>query len=286
MSRRAVPSRSSNRQLTRVRQRGHLSRSTLIALACVACIGLGISQLHRVPDLQKDTKEFLVSWTANHGFTVQDVQLVGRKQVSADFVMGALQIERDMPIFHYDPKAAQERLIENPWIQSAKIERRLPHTIFIRVVEREPAARWQVDGKLVLVDTSGTVLATEAMDHYRHLPIIVGQDARHKLVSLFELLAAEPDIGRHVVAATWIGNRRWDLTLKNNIVVRLPASQPEIAMTQLAALDKSQQVLERDLLSIDLRLPEKAVLQPTIRANALIERPDFSDTPDLSKKNI
>lgn len=285
-TKRSSNTRSSKRQRQHLRQRGHLSRSTLIALAGVACLGLVATQIPHLPVWTARASETFVSWTAQHGFTVQDVQLAGRKQVSAEFITDAVKIERGMPIFEYNPQAAQMRLTENPWIQNAKIERRLPHTIFVRITERHPVARWQVDGKLVLVDAAGTALPTDALDQYRHLPIIVGQDARHKLVDLFTLLNAEPEIGRHVAAATWIGNRRWDLTLKSSVIVRLPAEHAEMALTRLAALDRDEKLLERDLLAIDLRLPDRAVLQPTLRANALIERQDFSDEPDLSKKNI
>lgn len=277
---------SATRQRQRVRQRGHLSRSTLIALGVIACIGLGASQIHHVPAWTEQGRQAFITWTAQHGFTVQDVQLAGRKSVAADFISEAVKIERDMPILAYDPRSAQERLMENPWIQSAKIERRLPHTVFIRLTERVPVARWQVDGKLVLVDAAGIALPTDTMDAYRHLPIIVGQDARNKLVDLFTLLQAEPEIGKQLVAATWIGNRRWDLTLNHHLVVRLPAEDAETALARLAVLAREEKILERDLVGVDLRLPDRAILQPTIRANALIERPDFSDTPDPSKKNI
>lgn len=288
-STRSTPSmatRSAKRQRQRVRQRGHLSRSTLMALGAIACIGLGISQMHHLPAWTKQGRHAFIEWTMQHGFTVQDVQLAGRKQVTSEFVSNAVQIERGMAILSYDPRSAQERLMENPWIQRAKIERRLPHTVFIRMTERVPVARWQVDGNLVLVDASGVALPTDTIENYRHLPIIVGQNARTRLIGLFTLLQAQPEIGTQVVAATWIGNRRWDLTLKHNLVVRLPAENAEMALARLARLAREEKILERDLVGVDLRLPDRAVLQPTIRANALIERPDFSDTPDPSKKNI
>lgn len=277
---------SSSRQHRRVQQRGHLSRSTLCALVGMAILGLGISQMHKLPEISEKTSKNFVSWTAEQGFTVQNVEVVGRNKVTPQFVMGALQIQRGMPILSYDPRGAQTRLSENPWLQSVNVERRLPDTIFVRIQERTPAARWQVDGKLALVDAEGVALTTEGLEQYQYLPIIIGQEARHQLVDLFDLLRAQPAIGKEVAAATWIGNRRWDLRLKNGIVIRLPALHPETAMAQLAQLDETDKVLTRDILSVDLRLPEKAVLQPTIRANALIERPNFSDQPDLSKKNI
>lgn len=277
---------SAIRQKKRTQQRGHLSRSTLFALIGVAALGLLASQVHHFPKWNEAARSSFVGWTAQHGFTVQQVNVTGRDKVAPQFIMDALQITRGMPILAYDPKAAQERLAENPWMKSANIERRLPDTIFVRIDERKPAARWQLDGKLALVDAEGVALTTENLDQYQNLPIIIGQNARHKIVNLFALLRAEPSIGKQVVAATWIGDRRWDLKLKNEMIVRLPAEQPELALSQLARLDKAEQVLARDLTVIDLRLPDKAVLQPTGRANALIERPDFSDTPDPNKKNI
>lgn len=285
---------TATRQHARRVQRGHLSRSTLLALALIACAGvlggLVLTKRDAMHMAYLDAQQAFIHWTAQQGFAVEDVKLSGRKQVAADFVMAALQVERGMPILRYDPRAAQERLLENPWIRSAKIERRLPHTVFIRIVERVPVARWQVDGKLVLVDAEGVALSTdetpEIMERYRHLPIVIGQEARSRLVALFSLLAGEPEIGKQVVAATWIGNRRWDLTLRNRMVIRMPAQEPELALTRLAVLVRDKNVLERDLVAIDLRLPDRAVLTPTGRANALIERPDFSDTPDLSRKNI
>jgi len=277
---------SALRQQTRTLQRGALSRSTLFALMGVAALGLIASQARHFGEWSASAQQSFTGWTEHQGFVVQNVSVTGREKVSPQFIMQALQITRGMPILSYDPKSAQSRLTENPWIKSANVERHLPDTIFIRINERKPAARWQLDGKLALIDAEGVALTTDNLEQYQSLPIIIGQNARHKVVDLFTLLKAEPEIGKQVVAATWIGDRRWDLKLKNDMLIRLPAQQPELALSQLAKLNEKQQVLARDLTSIDLRLPHKAVLQPTIRANALIERPTFTDTPDKSKQNI
>jgi cell division protein FtsQ len=276
----------SERQQKRTMQRGQLNRSTILALFVIAVLCLVVSQLPRLPKLYDQTHGNFVAWTNTKGFTIQNVNVTGREKVPAAFIMNALQITRGMPILAYDPKAAQARLSENPWFKAVNVERRLPDTIMIRLTERQPAARWQVNGKLALIDGDGVVLTTENVDQYNYLPILIGQEAQHKMSALVDLVKAQPQIGKDVIVATWVGNRRWDWTLKNNITIRLPAQQPELALARLAALDEKQKILARDIVSIDLRLPDQAILQPSIRANALIERPDFSDTPDPSKKNI
>jgi len=276
----------SARQKTRRQQRGHLQRSALIALFIAAVFCIGATQYNRFPLWYAKTSENFVEWSADHGFAIENVEVTGRKKVPAQFVLQALNVKRGLPILSYNPKMAQEKLAQNPWFRSVHIERRLPDTLFIRVKERTPVARWQVDGKQALIDAQGVVLATENLQEYSSLPIIIGQDARHKLVNLFAILKAEPDIGREVVAATWVGKRRWDLKLQGGMIIKLPAEHPELAFSKMASLHHEENLLKRDLVAIDLRLPGKAVLQPTMRANALIERPNFSDKPDKSKKNI
>lgn len=275
--------RSTARQNARMQQHGHLRKSMLVALIVLAVAGILVTQL---PKLSQGVDTGFVDWTSRHGFSVQQVHVTGRGRVSSAFIMNALQIKRGMPILAYDPKAARARLLENPWFRTVKIERRLPDTILIRLEERLPAARWQVDGHLALIDGEGVALPVEDMERYRHLPIIIGQNARHKLVDLVTLLRAQPVIGRDVVAATWVGNRRWDLKLKNGILIKLPAAKAELALARLVELNEKDELLARDIVSVDLRLPDQAILEPTLRANPLIERPDFSDKPDLSKKNI
>lgn len=278
--------KSSARQELRTKQRGHLSRSTIFALLGVACIGLLASQVHRVPALSKQVSESAIAWSADRGFTVQRVDVTGRVRVPSEFMLKALKIERGAPILTYDVKSAQERLSENPWFKAVNVERRLPDTVFVSVEERQPVARWQVNGKLAVIDVDGVVLTTEKLEAYKSLPIIIGQEARYKIADLFVLLNAEPEIGKEIAAATWIGDRRWDLTLKNDVTIRLPAKDAGVALSQLASLMRKDNVLQRDVKIVDLRLGDKAVLLPTTRANALIERPDFSDTPDQSKKSI
>jgi cell division protein FtsQ len=277
---------SSQRQDLRTKQSGRLRRSTIFALIGVAAVALTATQIPRLITAFDSNKEKFIAWSASQGFTVQHVDVAGRKIVPTADVLQALNIQRGLPILSYDLKSAQEKLSQNPWFKTVTIERRLPQTIFVEVLERIPAARWQVNGKLAVVDGEGVVLTADNLDKYQNLPIIIGPEAQHKVVDLFMLLKGEPSIGSQVAAASWIGNRRWDLTLQNGIVIKLPADQPELALSKLASYDRGHQVFARDIKAVDLRLPDRAVIQPTARANVLIERPDFSDTPDNSKKNI
>jgi cell division protein FtsQ len=277
---------SSLRQQKRREQRGQLNRSVLMGLLVVAVAAVTASQWPLVTEKFENSRQSFIQWTANQGFTIQKLEVTGRNQVPAADLMQALQVKKDTPILSYAPGDAVARLSTNPWLKSVNVERRMPDTVFVRVEERIPAARWQLHGKLAVVDVEGAVLTTENMDMYKDLPIIIGQEARHKVVDLFTLLRGEPELAKEITAATWISNRRWNLTLRNNVVIKLPANDPGLALSEFTALNASDKILERDITTVDLRLPKQVILQPTVRANALIERPDFSDTASAKKQEI
>jgi len=52
----------------------------------------------------------------------------------------------------------RDRLLRYGWVKDARVSRRLPDTLVIDIVERSPAALWQNQGQLALIDSDGVVL--------------------------------------------------------------------------------------------------------------------------------
>ena len=75
------------------------------------------------------------------------------------------------------------------------------------------------------------------------------------------MLATEPDLAARVNAAIRVGDRRWDLRIDNAIDVLLPADSPAAAWAQLADLERSSTILERDVQAVDVRLPDRLILR-------------------------
>jgi len=90
----------------------------------------------------------------------------------------------------------------------------------------------------------------------------VGENAGEAAGDLLRMLAAEPAMERRVVAAIRVGGRRWNLRLDNGVDVMLPADNATAAWMQLAAYEREQAILNRDVQAIDMRLPDRVVLKP------------------------
>ena len=214
----------------------------------------------------------VIARSADMGMTVRAVLVQGRDETPRESILAALGVARGQPLFAFDPAAAKDRLERLGWVREAAVERRFPGTIAVRIVERRPLALWQRDGKLALVDDTGTVIKQDDIAHFASLPIVVGDDAPRHAAALLAMLASEPRLKARVSAAVWVSDRRWNLHLDNGIDVRLPEDRPEAAWARLADLDRSSGLLRRDLIAIDLRMNNRLILQlPPAAARRLRE---------------
>jgi cell division protein FtsQ len=205
----------------------------------------------------------LIEASSALGLRVADIRVEGRATTDRDTILGALGARPGTPILAVDPARAKQQLESLPWVHSALIERRLPDTIYVRLVERQPMALWQHGGKIELIDRSGAVIPVTRLDRFAKLPMVVGEDAASHAAQLLEMLASEPDLAARVTAAVDVGGRRWNLRIDNMIDVLLPADDPAAAWADLARLQRNDAILKRDVQAIDMRLPDRLVVRVT-----------------------
>jgi cell division protein FtsQ len=204
----------------------------------------------------------MLSATGALGLTVDDIEVEGRTTTDTATILSALGAHAGTPILAVNPVHAKEQLEALPWVRSAAIERRLPGTIFVRLVERKPLAVWQHDMKQELIDRDGTVIPVGDLSRFANLPTVVGGDqARHGAADLIDLLSSEPDLAARVTAAILVGDRRWNLRIDNAIEVMLPEDDAAGAWARLAKLERINRLLQRDVRTVDLRLPDRLVMR-------------------------
>ena len=201
------------------------------------------------------------SLSADAGFKLQDLQVVGRKRTTAAQILEALAAERDMPLLQIEPQAAKIRLEALTWVKEAAVERRFPNVVAVSLREREPLAIWQRQGSLSLIDQEGAVIEGVSAQQFPKLPLVVGSGAPEQTAELLAILESEPALKSRVAAAVWVTERRWNLKLDNGVEVNLPETDPAGAWAQLARVEREQGVIGRDVINIDLRVPNRWVVQ-------------------------
>ncbi len=210
--------------------------------------------------------------TADAGFEVTSIQLVGRTETEEEEILRALETERGAAILRFDPDEARARVEALPWVETATIERRLPNRILIRVTEKRPAALWQSGGEWAVIDSDGTVIEGAAPGAFRELPKLVGEGAQRHAAEILKLTETQPDLAKQVYAAIRVGDRRWNLRLHSGIDVRLPENDMISAWERLARLESVADLLSRDVTVIDLRRDDRLLLR--LAPDAEIKQPE------------
>ena len=249
----------------------------LVGLVCLASIvGLvGSGWVGRKLDQLGDG---LSQASASFGLAVEEVFVEGRHRTSPQRMLAAVGVARGDPILGFDPRAAKARIEALPWVRSATVERQLPSVIYLRVEERAPIALWQDGGTIAVIDERGEVVLGAQPQDFSGLTLVVGPDAPAHAAALLRLLESEPELRQRVVAAVRVGGRRWNLRFHGGTDVRLPETGAAEAWAQFARIERQHGVLERDVDSIDLRLPDRLVVRTAPEGGASAVKVDGKNT--------
>jgi cell division protein FtsQ len=205
------------------------------------------------------------------GFRVSAVELAGQHHVSRETVLTLAGITGRSSLLFLNAAHTRARLLTDPWIAQASVLKLYPGRLRIGIKERKPFALWQKNGAVSLIASDGTVLEPYVPASFASLPLLVGRGAQHAGQDFLNLVNRHADIAHRVQASVLVAERRWDLHLDNGIVVMLPENDPERALATLSELDRSKKLLSRDIVTVDLRLPDRVSVQLSDAAAAARE---------------
>ncbi|MFX4223438.1 MAG: FtsQ-type POTRA domain-containing protein [Thalassobaculum sp.] len=144
--------------------------------------------------------------TADAGLRVDDVLVVGREQTDPGALLEKVGVERGMAILGIDLADMRDRVVSLPWVKEARIERRLPDTLHVTLVERRPLALWQRGRDFTLVDQDGVTIDNQDVRQFHNLPIVIGEEAPERAAAALAMLSGEPELGPRVRALS-LGQR-------------------------------------------------------------------------------
>ncbi len=236
-----------------------------IGMASLAAVTIGVTALGVIaldPMARvRETTNWLAELGRGPGLSVQEIRIEGREFAPREALLAAIGITPGEAILDFEPSAAKQRLEQIAWVETAHVERRLPGTILIRITERRAFAVWQREGRFSVIDREGRVMATERLEAFGPLPLVVGIGAERVAAPMIDLLRSTPEIADRVQAIIRVSERRWNLRLQNGADIMLPEGHEEAAITRLAELQARDKLLDRPLAAVDMRLPDRLVVR-------------------------
>jgi cell division protein FtsQ len=230
-------------------------------LIVAAALGYGVVKGQHVPDVIAWFKDARDAVANSVGFRIAAISLTGAKEVSREEILTTAGVTGRASLLFLDADTARRRLMDNPWIGDAAVLKLYPDRLQITITERQAFALWQKDGRISVIAADGTVLEPFVERRYVALPLVVGDGAQLRAKEFLALIERYPDLRAMVRASILVASRRWNLRLDNGIDVKLPETDVARALDRLTALDRDKKILSRDIVMIDLRLPDRVTVR-------------------------
>ncbi|MBL4874326.1 MAG: cell division protein FtsQ/DivIB [Rhodobacteraceae bacterium] len=143
----------------------------------------------------------------------------------------------------------------------------------ILTVERDPIMVWRDGDVLRLIDNEGRRVADIARRSARvDLPLIVGLGADLEVAEAMNLIRVAAPISDRVRGLVRIGERRWNLVLDRGQTIMLPEFGAVSALRRVIGLHQAEDLLNRDVLSVDMRNSNRPILRLTDKAISELRR--------------
>jgi len=202
-------------------------------------------------------------------FRVELMVIDGAGTDLAEEIREALPI--DFPVSSFDLDLAQIRAVViglDP-VKTATVRIRPGGVLQIDLTERTPVLVWRGRHGLSLLDETGAHLATiDNRQDYPNLPLIAGEGADQAVDDALALFAVAEPLGERLRGLVRMGERRWDVVLDGDLRILLPVEHPVQALERALVLNEAQDMLERDLAVVDMRLGDRPTLRMTENAAA------------------
>jgi cell division protein FtsQ len=253
---------------------GRPSRApAVLPYVCMALVAVGVVAVFFVGG------RALSRWLrTSDSFSVRRIDVKGAERLTHEKVLSAAGIEPGMSIFSLDEQEAREGLERHPWIREVTVEKRMPDSVSIEIVEREHVVLlWS--GALYRVDSDGTIFERHPVGEAMDRVIITGVDeawmegdreyARSELRKVIQVLSEYKRMGLGTLAPVRTVHREHG----GGIILYIGEEAREVRLGVGHTLKKLQRLravlrelrhekLEWDYIMVDSRnFPERVVVK-------------------------
>lgn len=197
-------------------------------------------------------------------FMVNMMAVDGASDLVADGIRQMLPLDFPISSFDLDLEAMRATVVSLDPVKAARLYVRQGNVLQVDVVERIPVVLWRNEQGLQLLDDEGFLVGPAFVRaDWPELPLIVGDGADAYVTEALDLIAAAEPLSARLRGLVRMGERRWDVVLDREQRILLPETDAVQALERVIAIDQAVDMLERDLMAVDLRLPQRPTLRMT-----------------------
>ena len=214
---------------------------------------------------QKIIKQFnsiIENYSDKYQYSLSVVNINGLNNINEDEILNLIKPYKDSSIFLIPIKKIAKKISQNNWVKSINIQSNYKDTIEINIDESKPIGIYTTGIQNILFSDDLKILENIANNEKRFSALIKfeGKNSLHESIKLID--SFPDDFIQYVDKAFLINQRRWDLELKNSILLKLPENNIKEALENYKKIYinfSNEELIEIE--SIDLRMKKKIILK-------------------------
>ena len=159
-------------------------------------------------------------------------------------------------------QALREKIQDINKVEKAFVKLSTDGLVFVEVIQRKEAVVYFNNHLYEVLDSNGIILSIKQDYHgLSSFPLLVGKDGQKNINELLSLVNEIGSYQSEVLYYEWVGERRWDVHMKNGLVFKLPENNLSEGLVVMRMFLNETDKLLKPIVSVDLRNIDKPIIK-------------------------
>lgn len=206
-----------------------------------------------------DKKYFNIFSNFIENIKIEEINIKNLNYLENEIILENLDSDLMNGFWGFNIKNLSEQILKIKEVESLKIYRNKKN-IEITIFEKKPLALWKIKNKTFIIDQFGTILDYPLLNR-DNLLVVKGENANKEIYDFYNSLNKFSLIISSLEELEFINNYRWNLLLKDNILIKLPFREIEPALNEVESLIISSEIKKTNGVLLDMRIENQIFIK-------------------------
>ena len=188
--------------------------------------------------------------------TIKSIQISGLNQNQNTNLLESIKELNLKNIFFLNGNEISKIISSNNLVENYEIFKKYPYALDIKIEKTDFLAKINNNGKIFLIGTNGKLSDLKFSD--KELPFIFGKPRIDEFIKFTNIIDQSKLSFNQVKNLYFFPSKRWDLELKNNVILKLSKDHTKLSLDQAFEILNDNNF--NDIKVVDARIKNQIVL--------------------------
>ena len=187
---------------------------------------------------------------------IKNIEISGLSENEITKLLEYIEDQNLKNIFFLNGKKISDIISSNTLVENYEIFKKYPHTIDIKIEKTNFLAKININGKISLIGSNGKLSDIKFSEE--ELPFIFGKPNINEIIEFTNLIEQSKFSLNDVKNLFFFPSKRWDLELKNNVILKLSKDHTKLSLDQAFEILNDNNF--NDIKIVDARIKNQIIL--------------------------